>query len=92
MVTNYQRGRAFEYRVKKYFEDLGYFMGRSAGSKFPDLFGFNGHGDTILVECKTNRYITKEEKMEFEILRGKLPMTKLLVAYKKNHKIMFDSI
>ena len=33
MPTNYERGRSFEYELKKLFEDNGYSVLRGAGSK-----------------------------------------------------------
>ena len=51
MVTNYERGRAFEYRVKQFLEKQGYFVVRSAGSKFPDLIAIK-HGKVLAVEVK----------------------------------------
>jgi Holliday junction resolvase len=34
-MTNYTRGRAFEYEIVKYFKNLGYLAYRSAGSHSP---------------------------------------------------------
>ena len=51
---NYVNGRAYEYKVKKYFEGMGYLMVRSAGSKSPiDLIGLNRKkGVLIVLQCK----------------------------------------
>lgn len=54
MVTNYERGRAFEYRVKQYLEKQGYFVVRSAGSHFPDLIAVK-HGKVLAIEVKRNK-------------------------------------
>jgi Holliday junction resolvase len=51
MVTNYERGRAFEYRVKQFLEKQGYFVVRNAGSHFPDLIAIK-HGKVLAVEVK----------------------------------------
>ncbi|MEM3549308.1 MAG: hypothetical protein QXJ23_09940 [Thermofilum sp.] len=51
MVTNYERGRAFEYRVKRHLERQGYFVMRSAGSHFPDLIAVKD-GEVLAVEVK----------------------------------------
>ena len=51
MVTNYERGRVFEYRVKRYLERQGYFVVRSAGSHFPDLIAVK-NGEVLAVEVK----------------------------------------
>ena len=54
MVTSYERGRAFEYRVKHFLEKQGYFVIRSAGSKFPDLVAIK-NGKVLAVEVKKNK-------------------------------------
>ncbi|MEM1690091.1 MAG: hypothetical protein QW794_06770 [Thermosphaera sp.] len=55
MVTNYQRGRAFEYKVKTELERLGFFVIRCAGSKPCDLVAFKEGKPPIFIECKTSR-------------------------------------
>jgi Holliday junction resolvase len=57
---NYQRGRAFEYKVKKHYESLGWFVVRAAGSKGPaDLLAVPGWDDPAIgvmtIQCKTRR-------------------------------------
>jgi Archaeal holliday junction resolvase (hjc) len=48
----YSIGRAFEYRVKKHYKDLGYFVLRSAGSRGPvDLLAVS-KGSIHFVQCK----------------------------------------
>lgn len=37
-MTKYTRGRKVEYQARDLFEDNGFHVMRSAGSKFPDLF------------------------------------------------------
>lgn len=50
-MSNYVRGRNFEYRVKRMLEESGWIVFRFAGSKPLDLIGFK-HGKVILAECK----------------------------------------
>ena len=65
--TNYARGRAFEYELKKLFEDAGYSVMRGSGSK-GEVFGektdlvatkvSRGTKKTahmIIIQCKTER-------------------------------------
>ena len=56
MMTNknYISGRKFEYRVRDYFESIGYFVLRSAGSHTPvDLLAVNKKcGMIYLIQCK----------------------------------------
>lgn len=58
-MTQYERGRSFEYRVKKHYERKGYFVMRSAGSHGPaDLIALKCHApaaDVILIQCKAGR-------------------------------------
>ena len=76
MATNYERGRDFEYRVKKLFENKGYFVVRQAKSTFPDLIAVRR--ETVLgIECKTTGYISLGERkklLELEKLYGIIPM------------------
>lgn len=71
---NYQKGRQFEYRVKKYLEENGsHLVIRSAGSHSPiDLvaFGENPFGDhrTLLVQCKADGKISKADLKELELI------------------------
>jgi len=51
MVSNYERGRRVEYRVKEFLERQGYFVVRSAGSKFPDLVAIKD-GRALAIEVK----------------------------------------
>lgn len=51
--TNYERGRAFEYKRKEYYEGLGYIVTRSAGSHGSwDLTAVPKHGLVLLIQCK----------------------------------------
>lgn len=59
---NYRRGRRFEYRVKKYYEKLGYYVKRSYASKgAEDLLCVkanrlhNTGSDVLLIQCKTRK-------------------------------------
>ncbi len=66
MATNYERGRNFEYRVKKQYEKEGHFVLRSAGSKTPvDLLVVSPLGEPIFVQCKNSARISKKEKAKF---------------------------
>jgi Holliday junction resolvase len=60
MRTRYEIGRAFEYRVKRFLVERGYFVVRSAGSRTPvDLVAFDQSG-VLLVQCTTNE-LCKDE-------------------------------
>jgi hypothetical protein len=53
VASAYQRGRAFEYRVRDRLRECGYFVVRSASSKGPcDLIAVRADGAPLLVQCK----------------------------------------
>jgi len=82
---SYERGRAFEYRVKRKLEREGFFVVRSAGSHFPDLLAVKG-GVPYAVECKRDaRRVTRAELERLAALRryGIVP----LVAYPRDGRI-----
>jgi len=81
---NYERGRAFEYRVKRKLERDGFFVVRSAGSHFPDLLAVKD-GVPYAVECKRGASVTRMELERLAALRkhGIIP----LVAYPRDGRI-----
>ena len=52
-MANFHRGRAFERRVQKIYEDNAWFVHRSINSKLPDLVVIK-NGKILLIECKLN--------------------------------------
>ncbi len=61
MATRYQSGYAFERRVRKMLEGMGYYVIRSAGSKgIADLVAL-GKSIKVLVQCKRSGAISAEE-------------------------------
>jgi len=85
-MTNYEKGRRFEYRVRDLFKEHGFVVIRAAQSKPIDLVCLK-NGKSILVECKTNkRSLGKNGKS------GLLDMAKTskavpILAYKEKRKI-----
>ena len=76
---NYISGRNFEYRVKKYLEQRGYYVIRSAGSKTPfDLIAIPTTDnlallpDVLLIQCKHGSKISKAEKIRIEEMQKRL--------------------
>lgn len=64
-MTNYTRGRSFEYKVRNYFKDLGWVVVRSAGSKTKaDLVAMKS-GITLLVQCKRTGWPGPKERLAF---------------------------
>jgi Holliday junction resolvase len=58
---NYQKGRRFEYRVKKFFEKENKLVMRTAGSHSPfDLIAMTVN-HTYLIQCKSYEKPTKKD-------------------------------
>lgn len=79
MATRYARGRQFEYRVKRYYENKGWFVIRSAGSKgIADIVAISPDAIQIhFIQCKRAGYLSKSEsKLIVETARrfGALPV------------------
>lgn len=85
-MTNYEKGRRFEYRVRDLFRDHGFFVIRAAQSKPVDLVCVK-NGKTILVECKTNKKAFGQ-KASLKLLKAvALSQAEIVLAYKENRKI-----
>lgn len=64
-MTNYTRGRAFEYAVMRNLAGNGFVCSRSAGSHGPyDIHGIAlaGDGTTIYVQCKIDGRISPHDR------------------------------
>lgn len=89
MATPYQRGRSFEYRVKKKLESLGYFVMRSAGSKGEvDLLAVK-HGTSLFLQSKLRGQISIAEQNELFLLSQKFGATPVIVMNSDSRKIIF---
>jgi len=90
---NYNRGRRFEYRVKKFFEDLGFYVVRSAGSKgLADLVIIK-NGESRLVQCKYGcGFISKKEYEDLERLCNELLVSGYIALTDKKGHIRFRFI
>lgn len=65
----YQRGSAFERRVKKQLEGLGWFAVKSAGSKGKvDVMAVRSGCKPLMIQCKLTGKITKAEAKELDEL------------------------
>jgi hypothetical protein len=75
-VANYNRGRAFEYKVRDWLkEEWGCdIVVRSAGSKGTwDLIGMRyDTGETILVSCRNKKRWSKDERSELKLLGDRI--------------------
>ncbi len=58
----YEKGRRFEYKVKRLFEEMGYVVIRSASShSFADLIALKKK-DIIFIQCKDNNMSLNAKK------------------------------
>jgi len=88
---NYQKGRAFEYKIKKAYEKSGYLVFRSAGShSIADLIAIHPSGLVHLIQCKATSF-EKIDKKEIETLKRIANMynTKPVIAYKHTKKVTY---
>ena len=99
-MTNksYAKGYRFERKVKKHFEDMGWYVVRQGKSAFPDLICIKNSGipDIVysnfvkFVECKMNKYLSRKEKEDFKEL---IKIAPCYVAWKPSRgKIDFYEI
>jgi len=72
MVTNYQRGRAFEYQIIKFLEKNGYYVIRSSGSHgVNDLAAFKNN-EVRFIQAKdikdiyAKNYVVRKVEQEFK--------------------------
>jgi len=90
-MTNYQKGRRFEYRVRDLFKEHGFVVIRAAQSKPIDLVCLK-NGNSILVECKTDKSSFgkngKKELLDLATTSKALPV----LAYKEKRKIRLMNI
>jgi len=87
---SYEKGRAFEYRVKRKLERAGFFVARSAGSHFPDLVAVK-RGIPYAVECKRNLKNLNRRELE-NLLSLKAFGIVPLVAYPEGGKIVLKRV
>lgn len=85
----YQRGRNFEYRVKKDMEKRGYLVLRSPASKSPvDLYCIK-RGELVFIQCKLRGQIGVPEWNEFFTLSKSVEALPIL-AENVSGKILYS--
>lgn len=75
---SYAKGYRFEKRVQKHIQAGGWLVFRQGKSAFPDLICIKD-GVLVFVECKMNKYLSKNEKAEATKLSKHAPF---FVAYR----------
>lgn len=88
----YQKGYRFEQKVRKYFEQKDCLVFRSAGSKgIADLIVIPKYiyPHTILIQCKTNGKITKQEVEKLDAIINKYIWCEFWLAYQDKEGLKF---
>ena len=86
---SYRKGYRFEVRVKKYLEERGYKVFRSAGSKPLDLIALS-KDKIFFIECKVNvsrSMLRKSGEKLIQIAKG--TPARPIIAYRDGNKIRF---
>ncbi|GIV51817.1 MAG: hypothetical protein KatS3mg038_2338 [Candidatus Kapaibacterium sp.] len=93
-MSNYTRGRALEYDAKRYFEERGYLVVRSAGSKSPvDLVCLHPSLPPLLVQCKYGvARLSKQDRERLLALARAYNARACIVTRKRRQEIVFDYI
>lgn len=81
-MSNYSRGRRFEYSVRDVFRRQGYVVIRAASSKPIDLVCLKD-GRSILVECKTESSLVNRARLTQLRQLSKKAGTSMIVARKR---------
>jgi len=81
-VSNYKKGRRFEYQVRKELEEMGLFCVRQAKSAFPDIIAVDVNCVWV-VECKYNGYLSKSEKEALWELYARYGVIPIFASKKK---------
>ena len=91
---NYNRGSAFERRIKRELEDAGHYVTKSGGSKGPaDLAVVDRDGRPYLIQCKKDGALSKAEWEELLEIGQHFNVTTLHVCKpKRNEPIRFEYI
>jgi len=95
MNKNYINGRAFEYKVKNFFQGLGAEVVRSAGSHGIDLMVifYKEQGNLIwAVSCKKAKYHTLDERAKLVNLKENSKVDDVLICYPINGLIAMESV
>lgn len=85
-MTNYEKGRRFEYRVRDVFKEHGFVVIRAAQSKPIDLVCLKD-GKSILVECKINRSSLGKNGRKELLNLAKTSRAIPILAYREKRKV-----
>jgi len=81
-LSAYRKGRRLEYRVRDFLKSRGWWVVRQARSSFPDLVALKKDAKPLLIECRVDGCVSKEEKEKLSELAGKLGAIALIASRK----------
>lgn len=93
-ASPYQRGRAFEYRVREYYKHLGYWVLRSPQSRGPaDLICLK-KGEVLLVQCKLDgrNHFSRDDEKQLVELAESVGGRAFLVTKILKHKLQIEEL
>jgi len=85
-MTNYEKGRRFEYRVRDLFKEHGFIVIRAAQSKPVDLICLKD-GISVLVECKIKKSSLGKNGKEVLLNMAQVSKAIPVLAYKEKRKV-----
>lgn len=91
---HYNRGSAFERRIKRELEDAGYYVTKSGGSKGPvDLSVVDRSGYPYFLQCRKDGRMSKEDFAKLDKLGKTFNIPVILVCKpKRNEPVKFEDI
>jgi len=81
MGSKYRKGHRWELKVKKMWEEKGYVVYRSAGSKVAADLIVLKNGQIVLIQVKVNNKPTRKEVLKLKKEAKKCKATPLLVLW-----------
>lgn len=90
-MSQYSKGANFERRVKKHFEDDGWYVIRAAGSKgLFDLICFKA-GMIFAIQVKLDGVLSRNEREQMAEW-GRSHLIPVLLASRDGQEIMFETV
>ena len=91
-MSNYERGRAFEYKCRNKLREKGWIVARMAGSHGAgDLLAGKG-GESMMVQCKTDGVIPPKERLHLIETAKEFGATPMLGHHNDKGRIVFTEI
>ncbi len=87
----YEKGRSFEYLVKRHLEREGYRVFRVAGSRGPSDLVAARRGELLLVQCRTRGYLPPKRRERLRMLAEEVG-ARAIIAQRKGRKLNLEEI